>query len=116
MAKMAKSSFMTSSLFHNTQLLAAIIWMPVWDTPTFWCFPFRICVSIPVSVLWERCTVQTEKKSGEEKLVWQVFSCFMTQTPFCLLQHNVIDLISSPMEQRAFGSHCSRLLANRSLL
>lgn len=35
-----------SSLSHNTQLLDATVW-----TPTFWCFPFCTCISIPVSVL-----------------------------------------------------------------
>lgn len=47
--KNAKSSFLTpwqSSLSHNTQLLDATVW-----TPTFWCFPFCNCISIPVSVL-----------------------------------------------------------------
>lgn len=32
-----------SSLSHNIQLLDAPVWVPVWYTPTFWCFPFCIC-------------------------------------------------------------------------
>lgn len=71
-----------SFLSHNTQLLEATIWLPVWYTPTFWCFPFCIFVSIPVAVLWKLWAVQRVTKSGEEKLVWQVFSYFTIQTPF----------------------------------
>lgn len=57
-----------SSLSLNTELLDVTIWMPVWDTPTLQCFPFCICVSIPVSVLWEFCAVQTETKTWGRKI------------------------------------------------
>lgn len=54
---------------------------------------------------------QRQKKSREEKLVWQIFSCFMIQTPFCLLQHNVIDLCPGSREHLDHIPHVCLLIA-----
>lgn len=115
---MAKSSFLTH--YKVPSLTTHSSWMPQFGCQFGTSPHFGVSLSASMFPFQWLCygssVLCKETKSGEEELVWQVFRCFTIHTPFCLLQNGVIDPISLPMEQRAFGSHCSHLLADHFLL
>lgn len=59
--KMAKSSSLTpyKAPSLTTELLDATICMPVWDTPTLWCFHPSVCMEAP-------CCSKRDKKQGRK--------------------------------------------------